>query len=109
MSVPDSHFDACIMLGVLEFIRSPTQLFSRVHQKLKPGGVFGLTVPLKIASIYERKYGIRTFNPDDIERALRDSGFTIEKKERIHGYKLSSTLSVSYVALLGRKESKCAS
>lgn len=107
LSVPDSHFDGCVMLGVLEFIRDPEQLFRRVHTKLKPNGVFGLTIPNKIAAKYERTFGIKTYSTEAVEAELKAAGFAIEERKEILGYKLSSPgaapVLVNYVALLARK------
>ena len=37
-AVPDGVFSACVMLGVLEFVRDPRATFRRVARALQPGG-----------------------------------------------------------------------
>src|SRR5919206_4576081 len=51
LKVKDLSFDAAVMVGVMEYIEDPAALLARVRRKLRPGGVFGLTVPQR-SSLY---------------------------------------------------------
>lgn len=49
-------YDACISGGMLEYIKDPACVFTKVHAALKPGSVFVFTFePLETLPIYERQ------------------------------------------------------
>jgi len=67
----DNTFDAIIMIGVLEFVKKPHQLFKCIHRLLKSGGWFGLTIPKKISFSAESYLGIKTYKEWVILRELK--------------------------------------
>lgn len=97
----DRSFDACVMLGVLEFVRDPPKLFATVASKLVDGGLFGVTVPNKIPAKYERQLQIRTYRPEDVEAQIKKAGFEVLRKEKFMGYAVSVTV-VNYTGFLAR-------
>jgi predicted TPR repeat methyltransferase len=82
--VKDRSFDAAVMLGVMEYIIYPEVLLRQVHDKLVPGGVFGLTVPHH-SKLYEMG-GLKSYYPKEIEPMIVRSGFDIVMSEKTIGY-----------------------
>ena len=82
--VNDGSFDAAVMLGVLEYIIYPHKLLRQAHDKLVPGGLFGLTVPHKSA-LYA-KGGLKSYYPKEIAPAIAKAGFEIVMSEKTLGY-----------------------
>jgi len=82
--VKDHSFDAAVMLGVMEYIIYPQVLLRQVHDKLVPGGLFGLTVPHK-SKLYERD-GLKSFYPEEIVPIIVESGFEIVTSHKTLGY-----------------------
>lgn len=48
LAIPDEAFDAVVVLGALEFIRSPAALLGEIARKLKGGGLCAITIPQKL-------------------------------------------------------------
>src|SRR4051794_3163012 len=71
--VKDCSFDAAVMLGVMEYIIYPKVLLRQVHDKLVPGGVFGLTVPHR-NKLYESG-GLKSYYRKEIVPVIVGSGF----------------------------------
>lgn len=83
LRVRDMSFDAAVMVGVLEYIEDPAALLARVRRKLKPGGVFGLTVPQR-SSLYGEA-GLRSYYKKEMEPLMTGAGYRIVVCERIVG------------------------
>lgn len=88
---PNNQFDASILLGVMEFIKEPVNLFREVARVLKPGALFGLTIPKKLAPELEAELGIITYDPAKFENEMLPLYFTILKKEDFQGFIYKST------------------
>jgi predicted TPR repeat methyltransferase len=82
--VKDHSFDAAVMLGVMEYIIYPQVLLRRVHDKLVPGGLFGLTVPHK--SRHYENAGLKSYHPNEIEPVIIKSGLEIVTSHKTLGY-----------------------
>lgn len=82
----EASFAAVQLLGVMEFIHHPLQLFKEVARVLKPQGFFGLTVPQKLSRELERELGILTTSSLEIENLFHELGFSILKKEEFQGF-----------------------
>ena len=82
--VKDQSFDAAVMLGVMEYIIYPQVLLRRAHDKLVPGGLFGLTVPHK-SKLYEQD-GLKSYYAKEIRPVIVKSGFDIVISEKTLGY-----------------------
>jgi SAM-dependent methyltransferase len=83
LKVKDLSFDAAVMVGVMEYIEDPAALLARVRRKLRPGGVFGLTVPQR-SSLYSEA-GLRSYYKKEMEPAMAEAGYRIISCERIVG------------------------
>ena len=84
--VPDADFEGIVMIGVYEFILYPVALLQQVKRKLKPNGVFGLTIPLHNPPVH--KYGVQTFNPKKVLALVKAQGFRILKQKQFHGWQV---------------------
>jgi SAM-dependent methyltransferase len=82
--VKDCSFDAAVMLGVMEYIIYPAVLLRQVHDKLVPGGVFGLTVPHK-SKLYESG-GLKSYYAKEIVPIIVAAGFEIVLSQKTLGY-----------------------
>jgi predicted TPR repeat methyltransferase len=83
LRVKDLSFDAAVMIGVMEYLNDPAALLARVRRKLRPGGLFGLTVPQR-SSLYSEA-GLASYYKKEIEPAMTEAGYTITECERIVG------------------------
>lgn len=86
LPILDESFDAVIMLGVMEFIQDVPQLLSRVSKALKHNGLFTFTIPKQLSEENEKKLGIKTYNPSEIQKSFALSGFAIEREEDFQGF-----------------------
>lgn len=92
--------DVILCITVLQYIRNDDALLSAIRSALRDGGKLLLYVPVRndrLLSSYDRvvtgsrsDYDAaqdrkRVYQPDDIERLLRRSGFTIERSEQAYG------------------------
>lgn len=98
----DDEFSIVTLLGVMEFIQSPCRLFNEVHRVLKNGGLFGLTVPLKLSFEQERQVGVYSFHPAEIEALFAQSSFSVERKEALQGF-VAEGVTVRYSGYLLKK------
>lgn len=80
----NEEFDAVQMLGVMEFISDPKNLFKEIFRILKQGGLFAITIPEK--NLYEKDLGIFSFDRNEIEQTFNNQGFTIIKHEQFQGF-----------------------
>ena len=83
LRVRDLSFDAAVMIGVMEYINDPAALLARVRRKLRPGGVFGLTVPQR-SSLYSEA-GLKSYHRKEVEPAMTEAGYRVIACERIVG------------------------
>lgn len=83
LKVKDQSFDAAVMVGVMEYINDPAALLAEVRRKLRPGGVFGLTVPQRSSWYTESE--LRSFYKKDMEPVMIEAGYRIMECERIVG------------------------
>jgi ubiquinone/menaquinone biosynthesis C-methylase UbiE len=83
LRVKDRSFDAVVMIGVMEYIENPPALLAQVRRKLKPGGVFGLTVPQK--SSWYTESNLRSYYKKEMEPVIIKEGYRIMECERILG------------------------
>jgi len=98
--VKDGSFDAAVMLGVMEYIIYPGVLLRQVHDKLVPGGVFGLTVPHK-SQVYE-KDGLKSYYPKEIVAVIVRSGLEVLMSEKTLGYEDEGRKILYWNYLLGK-------
>lgn len=83
--LPDNHFDACVMIEVLEHLPQPRITLAEVYRLLKPGGMLYVTVPNfgSFRSILERENWsaviptghLYYFTGDSLTKMLRAVGF----------------------------------
>lgn len=82
----DMQFDAAIMLGVMEFIENPLGVFHEIARLLKPGALFGITVPKRLPPEIEAKLDIITYDLFKIESLFAQAGFLIRYTEEFQGF-----------------------
>ena len=78
--VKDGSFDAAVMIGVLEYMDQAAPVLDQVRKKLRPEGIFGLTVPQK--SSWYTASGLASYYKKDIEPLMSEAGFTIAERTR---------------------------
>lgn len=86
LPVSDASCDAVIMLGVMEFIQDVPQLLARISKALKHHGLFAFTIPKELSSEDEKKLGIKTYNPLQIQNYFASFGFVVEREEDFQGF-----------------------
>lgn len=84
LAVADGHFDAVVMIGVMEHIESPFKVFNEAHKKLRGGGLFALTAPCK--SAWFSSSGLKCYYKKEIEPLVRRAGFKMVFSEKTFGY-----------------------
>ena len=84
LDVPESSFDAAVCFGVTEFIRDTQVFFGRVARALKPGGVFGVTLPKLLPE--DSKLDIRQFSRSEAEGLFARTGFVVLEFDEFFGY-----------------------
>jgi len=95
----DGRFDVVTMLGVMEFIKRPRDLFIDIRRVLKNEGLLGFTIPLKLTSKKAKSLGIRTFDLSEILSNIGRSGFKIVRNDSFPGYLCNGVL-VQYQGIL---------
>jgi SAM-dependent methyltransferase len=85
---PAGHYDAVVLLEVIEHLESPSAALARVGRWLRPGGALLLSTP-NFDSLYRRLHGTRwwvincedehiaLFTPAALERLLARHGFEV--------------------------------
>ena len=102
LSAKDSEFDATVLLGVMEFIQDPLNLFLEVRRVLKEYGIFALTVPKKIDETSGLSF--KSYSKEDIEQVFKESGFKIIRSEEFFGFRVwDSTDEIYYYGYVLRK------
>lgn len=102
LKVPPAHFDAAVLLGVMEFVQQPESLFLNVNKALKTDGRFGLTLPKKLPESVAKKLGIRSYAIEDAVALFEKSGFLVKKIEEFQGFE-SESETVRYFGVLLQK------
>ncbi len=100
----DNTFDVVMLIGVIEFIRSPLQLFKNIRKILKDEGIFLITVPRKLPD--STKLPFKSYTEDEINNIFLKAKFKIVESKSFLGYfKQTETEkeSVYYLAYLLRK------
>ena len=95
------------MLGVLEFIADHAAVAAEIKRVLRPGGLFGCSVPIKESYDVEKELGVQTYVPDAVHAVFETAGFTKVREEHLHGYTLDyperqESFTVNYVTSLWR-------
>lgn len=57
--LPKNHFDAVVAAEVVEHLYFPREIFKKVHEVLRPGGVFVGTVPNAFSLINRVRYALK--------------------------------------------------
>jgi SAM-dependent methyltransferase len=88
MDFADGSFDAVLALALIEHIRHPTMLLSRIARVLRPGGTLLLMTGDYMAwnarrmganwHLYHSDGHFHFFSQASLSRALRNAGFTVE-------------------------------
>ena len=88
-SVPEQSFDAVLGLSILHLLDNKEEVISKVHEMLKPGGIFvtstaclGNTMKFfKVIAPIGKFFGLlpvlRVFTTKELEGSLTDAGFEI--------------------------------
>ena len=84
LPLPDSSFDLVIAVGVTEFIKLPAAMFRRIQQKLKVGGLCGITLPKP--SDNDQELGIISFDLSDYLKFINMDQFEILEVEEFYGW-----------------------
>jgi glycosyltransferase involved in cell wall biosynthesis/SAM-dependent methyltransferase len=83
-SLPESHFDLCVLSYVIGHVRDPLEFMSQVHRVLKPGGALLIATPSidsLSARILKQKWmefkpeHLSYFDRQTLQTALTKSGF----------------------------------
>lgn len=102
LDVEDGSFDAVQLIGVTEFLNSPTETFSEARRKLKPDGLLLFTSPQKIERAMELKYKIKTWLPGELEAHAQGAGFSKLREDRWMAYNLGD-VAVQYQCSLWQR------
>lgn len=102
LQVPPAHFDAVVLLGVMEFVQQPRSLFFNINKALKPAAHFGLTLPKKLPESVAKKLGIRSYTIEEAVLLFEKGGFLLKKMEEFQGFE-SEGETVRYLGLLLQK------
>lgn len=84
LKVENNKFDIIMLIGVMEFIRDPLFLFKQINKKLKPDGIFLVTIPQKLSK--EIKVPIKSYSKEGIEPIFSKAGFNILGHKSFFGY-----------------------
>ena len=98
----DKSFDAVLMLGVLEFIETPMQLFKQIYSVLKDDGIVGLTFPTNTPQV-PTELTVKKFSDKQITNIFDKSGFEVVNKKSFLGYN-SSEYKINYVGYILQKK-----
>lgn len=98
--VRDNSFDAIVMIGVMEYIVKPRELFRQARAKLADHGVFGVTVPHKSKRCTDAN--LNTYYKKEIVPIILDADFKIESCGKTLGFNDAGT-TVQYWNFLLRK------
>jgi ubiquinone/menaquinone biosynthesis C-methylase UbiE len=122
----ENSFDTAMMVRVMHHLEKPEAVFQEIHRILKPGGTFVLEVankihakatlkawahgdfsfrsnqtPFKHQTTTMQQEGIfYNYHPEDIQKRLLNSGFTIERKRSVSLFRLPFLKSVVPESLL---------
>jgi SAM-dependent methyltransferase len=102
LSLKRNFFDAVVLLGVMEFVKKPMDIFNEVFRTLRKGGFFGLTIPKKLPKAIEQKLEIFNYYKKEIEPLFHEAGFHIQRVEEFQGF-ISEEESVYYYGYLLKK------
>lgn len=80
-------FSAVVMLGVMEFVRNPTDVFREANLKLQVGGLFGIVIPKPCPLSDQETLQIRTHNVENCKMLLAAAGFEQVYHEEFLGYR----------------------
>ena len=100
--IADDHFDAVVMLGVMEFVRDPLFVFQQAFAKLKPDGLFGIVIPLPLPLSQQQAMGIRTHEPKDVLELMTRAGFSLVHEQQFIGYQWEE-ITVQYEGTVWQK------
>ena len=90
LSMPDQTFDAILGLSILHLVENKEDVISKVHNMLKPGGIFvsstaclGDTMMFfKVIAPIGKFFGlmplVKVFTTKELEDSLTDTGFEID-------------------------------
>jgi len=97
----DEEFDAAILLGVMEFIKKPSQLFERIHKVLKPAALFGVTFPTNQPGM-DTGLDVKSYTEGEILALVQSTGFEILEEDNFLGYD-SGDYTINYSGLILKK------
>ena len=102
LNVSDDSFDAVTLVGVMEFIENPTQLFKEVNKKLIQEGVFALTLPKKMSK--NSQLNIKSYYKKEIEKIIKTTNFKIIETHKFFGYRKNNENVEYYGYILKKNE-----
>jgi SAM-dependent methyltransferase len=93
-TTPDGHFDAVIMLHVIEHMPDPAESIREIRRLLKPGGVLAVETPrfnsLMFKILKHRERSIQNcqghiffFTEDTLSKLLEKHGFKVFRIDRV--------------------------
>ena len=85
IKVKDNYFDIINLVSVTELINRPLAVFKEVYRKLKPNGIFALTVVKKLKR--ESKMPIYSYTKKEIGSLFRESNFKIIDSKEFLGWR----------------------
>lgn len=98
----NNKFDAVIMLGVLEFIENPKQLFKNICNILKKGGVIGATFPMNKPKV-ETQLNVTSYTREQIASLISNAGLDVVESRQFLGYD-SPEYTIHYTGYVLRKK-----
>ena len=102
LKVKNGEFDAAVLIGVIEFIKNPLSLFKEVNKKLKPEGIFAITITKKFPKYSKAPY--KNYYKKEIEPVFKKAGFKIIECKHFFGFKqLKGTQSIYYYGYVLKK------